>query len=405
MNEIVRPDSVISERASDARPRRALANVLWFILPLLALGAAAVWLITSGWLKVFDTGAPPVEKITFERIVLDGQGIHVKVRAGGSEPMTIAQVQVDEAYWTFTQRPQGPLNHLSSAWLDIPYPWVLGEKHEIKVVTKTGTTFKRDIDVAVATPRADSGQLGPQALLGIFVGIVPVVIGMLFYPVIRGLGREGLNFVLALTIGLLVFLVADTAKEAIELAVKAAPALQGIVMVTIAAALAFLVLFGVGRRHGTPTGLTLATYIALGIGLHNLGEGLAIGAAFAAGVAGLGAFLVLGFTLHNVTEGIGIVAPLADSRPSLTTFAGLALLAGAPAILGIWLGSLSYAPHWSALALAIGAGAILQVIVEVGTYLMRNAAKHGATWLSPSTLAGIIVGIGVMYATAMLVKF
>jgi zinc transporter ZupT len=288
--------------------------------------------------------------------------------------------------------------------LDIPYPWVLGEKHEIKVVTKTGTTFQRDIDVAVATPQADAGQLGPQALLGLFVGIVPVAIGMLFYPAMRGLGREGLSFVLALTVGLLVFLAADTLKEAIELAVEAAPSLQGIVMVTIVAALAFLLLFVVARRHGTPTGLALASYIALGIGLHNLGEGLAIGAAFAAGVAGLGAFLVLGFTLHNVTEGIGIVAPLADTRPPLATFAGLALLAGAPAILGIWLGSLSYAPHWSALALAVGAGAILQVIVEVGAYLMRNAAKHGTTWLSPSTLGGIVVGIGVMYATALLVK-
>jgi zinc transporter ZupT len=79
-------------------------------------------------------------------------------------------------------------------------------------------------------------------------------------------------------------------------------------------------------------GLALATYIALGIGRHNLGEGLAIGAAFAAGVAGLGVFLVLGFTLHNVTEGIGIAAPLTGARPSLLAFAGLALLAGGPAI-------------------------------------------------------------------------
>jgi zinc transporter, ZIP family len=404
MNEIIRPESVVSDVANSARAPRTLTNLLWFVVPLLALGVAAAWLITSDWLKVFDTGVPPVEKITFERVILDGQGIHAKIRAGGSEPITIAQVQIDEAYWTFAQRPPGALAHLSSAWLDIPYPWVLGEKHEIKLVTKTGTTFKRDIDVAVATPQAHAGQLGPQALLGLFVGIVPVVIGMLFYPAMRGLGREGLNFALALTIGLLVFLVADTLKEAIELAVEAAPALQGIVLVTIVAALVFLLLFVIGRRHGTPTGLALATYIALGIGLHNLGEGLAIGAAFAAGIAGLGAFLVLGFTLHNVTEGIGIVAPLTDSRPPLTAFAGLALLAGAPAILGIWLGSLSYAPHWSALALAVGAGAILQVIIEVGAYLMRNAAKHGTNWLAPSTLGGIVVGIGVMYATAVLVK-
>jgi zinc transporter ZupT len=404
MNELARPPSEFSKLPSDAKPPRTLSNVLWFAVPLLALVAAAIWLVAGDWLKAFETGAPPVEKITFERTILDNQGIHLKVRAGGSEPITIAQVQVDEAYWSFTQDPPGPINHLSSAWLHLPYPWVLGEKHEVKIVTKTGTTFKKDIDVAVATPQANIGQLGPQAFLGAFVGIVPVVIGMLFYPAMRGLGRQGLNFVLALTVGLLAFLFADSLKEALELATQAAASFQGIVMVCIVAAIAFLVLFVIGRRHGTPTGLALATYIALGIGLHNLGEGLAIGAAFAAGVAGLGMFLVLGFTLHNVTEGIGIVAPLADDRPSLATFVGLALLAGAPAIVGIWVGSLSYAPQWSALALAVGAGAILQVIVEVGAYLMRNAARHGSRWISPSTLGGLVVGIGVMYVTAMLVK-
>lgn len=404
MNEMVHSPSALSEAASGAKPTGNVASLLWFVVPLLALCLAAAWLIASDWLKAFDTGAPPVERVTFERMILDGDGIHVKLRVSGSEPITIAQVQVDEAYWSFRQNPPGPLNHLSSAWLDIPYPWILGEKHEIKVVTKTGTTFKKDIDVAVATPRPRLNQLGPQAFLGVFVGIVPVVIGMLFYPAMRGMGRQGLSFALALTVGLLVFLFADSLKEAMELAIKASPSLQGIVMVVIVAATTFMLLFAVGRRHGSPTGLAVATYIALGIGLHNFGEGLAIGGAFAAGVAGLGTFLVLGFTLHNVTEGIGIVAPLIDDRPSFPTFVGLAALAGAPAILGIWLGGLSYEPHWSALALAIGAGAILQVIVEVGAFLIRNAARHGATWLTPSTLGGLVVGIGVMYTTAMLVK-
>jgi zinc transporter ZupT len=174
-------------------------------------------------------------------------------------------------------------------------------------------------------------------------------------------------------------------------------------MVVVVAASAFLLLFGTGRRRGTPTGLALAGYIALGIGLHNLGEGLAIGAAFAAGIAGLGTFLVLGFTLHNVTEGIGIVAPLVDKRPSLPAFAGLALLAGAPAIVGIWIGSATYAPQWSALALAIGAGAILQVVIEVGAYLMRRAGPQ-QTWLTPAVLAGLLAGIAIMYVTGMLVK-
>jgi zinc transporter ZupT len=373
-------------------------------LPLLVLLLASAWLVTGDWLKAFDAGVPPVEKLTFERVILNNDGIHLKVRAGGSEPVNVAQVQVDEAYWTFRQEPPGRLNHLSSAWLRIPYPWVLGEKHEIKVVTGTGATFRKEIEVAVATPTGQSGQLLPQALLGAFVGIVPVVIGMLFYPAIRNVSRRGLDFVLALTVGLLAYLLVDTFEEAVELALGAAAAFQGIVMVVVAAAVAFLALLSVGRRHGAPTGAELATYIALGIGLHNLGEGLAIGAAFATGVAGLGVFLVLGFTLHNVTEGIGIVAPLAAKRPPLAVFAGLALLAGGPAIVGIWLGSLSYAPQWTALALAIGAGAILQVIVEVSAYLMRSATRSGGAWLSPAMLVGFVLGLGVMYVTAMLVK-
>jgi zinc transporter ZupT len=384
--------------------RNGYTNLLWFALPLLALIIAAAWLIKSDWLSAFDTGAPPVEKLTFERTILDSDGIHLKVRAGGSEDITIAQVQVNEAYWSFKQDPPGPIARLSTAWLHIPYPWVAGEKQGIKILSKTGTAFEKEIEVAVATPQSQLGQLGPQALLGIFVGIVPVVIGMLFYPAMRGVNRSGLNFVLALTIGLLAFLLIDSTKEALEFGIKSAPSFQGITMVLAVAATTFLVLFIVGRRHGTPTGLALATYIALGIGLHNLGEGLAIGAAFSAGVAGLGVFLVLGFTLHNVTEGIGILAPLLKSRSSLAIFAGLALLAGAPAILGIWLGSLSYSPQWAAVALAIGAGAILQVIVEVGAYLVRTTDETSTRWLSPATLGGLIIGLGIMYATGLLVK-
>jgi zinc transporter ZupT len=403
MNEIARPHIEAARPVAAARGLSS-RNLMWFALPLTAFLLATAWLFSSDWLQAFNTGAPPVEKLTFERTVLDSDGIHVSVRAGGSEPMMIAQVQVDEAFWTFRQDPPGELARMATAWLHIPYPWVVGEKHEIKVLSKTGAAFDKEIEVAVPTPQPHAGHLVPQALLGAFVGIVPVVIGLLFYPVLRGIGRRGLDFVLALTVGLLAFLFVDTLDEAFEAAGKAAPAFQGHAMVLLGAAAAFLVLFAIGRRHGTPTGLALATYMALGIGLHNLGEGLAIGAAFAAGAAGLGTFLVLGFTLHNVTEGIGIAAPLVGSRPSLPTFAGLALLAGAPAIAGIWLGSLSYAPHWSALALAVGAGAILQVVIEVGGYLMRSSGRDGAALLNPSMVGGLVVGVGLMYATAMLVK-
>lgn len=175
-------------------------------------------------------------------------------------------------------------------------------------------------------------------------------------------------------------------------------------MVILAASAAFLMLMAISRRGGRPSGLALATYIALGIGLHNLGEGLAIGAAFAAGAAGLGTFLVMGFTLHNITEGIGIAAPLLKTRPPLWRFAALALLAGGPAVIGMWIGSLAYAPQRSAIALAIDAGAILQVIVEVGAFLARSYGERLAGPLTPPILAGATVGVAFMYATAMLVK-
>jgi ZIP family zinc transporter len=164
----------------------------------------------------------------------------------------------------------------------------------------------------------------------------------------------------------------------------------------------FLVLLGIGRRQGSPTGLALATFIAIGIGLHNLGEGLAIGAAFAAGSAGLGTFLVIGFTLHNITEGIGIAAPILKVRPSIGTFVGLALLAGGPAVIGIWIGSLAFGPQWTALFLAIGAGAIAQVVVEVCSYIARD--KGSSALLSASSFSGLGVGVALMYVTAMLVK-
>ncbi|TIN46999.1 MAG: metal transporter [Mesorhizobium sp.] len=382
--------------------RKSRAALLWLILPLAALGLAITWLLVSDPLRNFGNGAPPVESLTFERTILSSDGIRVLVRAGGSEPMMIAQVQVDDAYWQFTQEPAGPLGRGATAWIHLPFPWVLGEAHAINIVTNTGATF--EIAVAVSTPTRNAGNLASQALLGVLVGLVPVAIGMMFYPVLRGVGRNGMNFLLALTVGLLAFLLVDATAEAFELAAESAAIFQGQAMVALAAAASFLLLMAVGRRDGVPTGLALATFIALGIGLHNLGEGLAIGAAFAAGAAGLGTFLVLGFMLHNITEGIGISAPMLKKRPPLWTFVGLALLAGGPAVIGLWIGSLAYAPQWSALALAVGAGAILQVIVEVTAYLMRSDGRGPAALTAPATMAGLAAGVSFMYVTAMLVK-
>ncbi len=386
------------------RPRRPLPRFLLVLAPLVLMLVAFVGIAALDPLRGFGNGAPPVEALTVERTVLDEDGIRLLVRAGGSEPMVIAQVMVDEAYWTFTQEPAGPIARGGTAWISVPYPWVLGEAHRVNILSSTGVVFAHEIGVAVPTPKASANQLRPQAKVGAIVGLLPVALGLMFYPALRGVGRDGMNFLLALTVGLLAFLLLDTTEEALSLAAEAAAQFQGSAMVWLAALASFLLLMAVGRWRGTPEGLSLAFYIALGIGLHNLGEGLAIGSAFAAGSAGLGTFLVLGFALHNVTEGIGIAAPMLRSRPPLWTFPALVLLAGSPAILGMWMGSLAVAPHWAALALAVGAGAILQVIVEVGAYLMRQNDGRQAALFSPAVLGGFLGGLAFMYATAALIR-
>ena len=150
--------------------------------------------------------------------------------------MTIAQVQVDDAYWQFTQDPPGPIARGATAWIHLPFPWVLGEAHAVNIVTNTGATFEHEIAVAVATPTHGPREpASPQALLGVFVGIVPVAIGLMFYPALRGVGRNGMNFLLALTVGLLAFLFVDALEDALELAGEAAALFQGPTMVVLAA--------------------------------------------------------------------------------------------------------------------------------------------------------------------------
>lgn len=392
----------MSVQTQSTRP--ALTRLLLVLGPLAAMLGAFAWIASLDPLRSFNNGAPPVEALTVERTILDENGIRLLVRAGGSDAMVIAQVAVDDAFWTFTQDPPGSIARGNTVWVQIPYPWVLGEAHLVKMLSNTGTAFEHEITVAVPTPKATASQLYIQALVGAIVGLLPVALGLMFYPAMRSVGRDGLYFLLALTVGLLAFLLIDVVLEAQEIAASAAALFQGPAMVWLAALASFLLLMAIGRWRGQPEGLALAFHIALGIGLHNFGEGLAIGGAFAAGTAGLGTFLVLGFALHNVTEGIGIAAPMLRVRPPLWAFAALTLLAGGPAVLGMWAGSLAYAPQWSALALAVGAGAILQVMVEVSVYLMRQNGDGQAVLFSPAVLSGFFGGLAFMYMTAALIK-
>jgi zinc transporter ZupT len=283
---------------------------------------------------------------------------------------------------------------------------VSGEPHEIKLVTSTGVTFDHLIAVAAETPQPDRTYLTTFALLGVYTGVLPVLLGLLWFPYLRSLGPKAWGFFLSLTMGLLIFLLVDTLEEALELAENVPGPLQGLAVLLLGFSGTMLLLFWLGARRGGQRDAGgspeyVALLIALGIGLHNLGEGLAIGAAFATGEIALGTFLVLGFTLHNTTEGLGIVAPLAKTRVNLGFLALLGLLAGAPTIAGAYLGGFTYSALLGVCFFAIGAGAIAQVVFELWKLLRRQLP---AGLGEPATALGLFSGLLIMYATGLLVS-
>ena len=379
------------------------------LVPLVLL-AGLLWLISrNGPGEALRGNVPPVERLAFQRVTLDEGGIHARVLNDGPDPVTIAQVNVDDAFWSFQIDGPRTLNHLARTAITVPYPWVHGETHRLKIITATGVTFEHEIAVALPTPRASGRVLGIFTLIGLYVGVLPVAIGLLWYPLIGRLGRGGLDFVLALTIGLLVFLFADAVHEGLEIADALPGSFQGFALFSLVAGAGFLALETLsawlrGRRRAVEGGheWTLALLVAIGIGLHNLGEGLAIGAAFALGEAALGTLLIVGFTLHNTTEGIAIVAPLARTKVRVADLVRLGLIGGAPTIAGAWLGGLLYSPVWSVVFLAIGAGAIAQVVAQIARQLAGERPVL-AFFSTRAALAGLVCGFAIMYSTGMLV--
>jgi len=405
-------DATISSAATTpdvATERDADAGFSWRwigmgLLPLVLLAIVlAIIVATDGGLG--ERNAPPIEVLNVSRVTLpEPDEIVLNVVNDGPDEITIAQVMVDDAYWTFTLSGDNTLRRLESTTITIPYPWVAGEAHAIGIISSTGIVFTADVPVAIESPQRNWATVARFALIGTYVGVIPVALGLLWYPFMRRLGAGPMRFILALTIGLLVFLVVDMWGEASEIALAAPGAFNAALILPIGALLAFMFLMAIGSRsRGEHDGLELAYRIALGIGLHNLGEGLAIGAAFALGEVALGVFLVIGFTLHNVTEGVGIAAPIVRKRPALKHFAGLALLAGAPAILGVWIGGFIFSPLWTTIFLAIGIGAIAQVIFEVWRIISRGSERSGLPALNWATFGGVAAGVAIMYATALLI--
>jgi zinc transporter, ZIP family len=382
---------------------------LWFALPLGLLALLAVVVTKGGLLSRLARDVPPVEELTVDRVRLTPGNIELDVVNGGPDPVTVAQVMVDEAYWAHTMTPGRTVERLARARIEIPYPWVAGEPHQIKLVTANGVTFDHEIAVAAESPKTDAAHFLTFTLIGVYVGVLPVAIGLLWLPFLRRLDRRWVHFALALTAGLLIFLAAEALHEALEIAGGVAGAFQGTGLVAIGVLVTWLILQAFGgarsKEHGaedpTKQRLRLAFLIALGIGLHNLGEGLAIGAAYAQGAVTLGAFLIVGFMIHNTTEGLGIVAPVAQDSPSLKTLALAGFLAGGPTIIGAWLGGLAYSPLLGTLCMAIGAGAILQVLGVL--YRVVGRETGGAAIWTPLNAMGVAAGLLVMYTTGLLV--
>ena len=384
-----------------SRPTR-FPNWVSAALPVVAVvGLIALFVFLDPIAKLRDV--PPVEAIAVERTVLTEGNIELHVRNDGPDEVTIAQVLVNDAYWNFTTDNDG-IGRLENATIDVPYPWEEDLPLGIALVTSTGATIEHDIEVATLTPEADAGTFGIYALLGVYIGVLPIAIGLLWFPSLRRASAKWMRFFLAFTVGLLAFLLVDTVEEGLEIAAETAAVLNGVGLFAIGALLAVALLTafeGWMARRGErfSGGLALAYLIAAGIGLHNMGEGLAVGAALATGEVALGTYLVLGFALHNTTEGLAIVAPMgrSEARPSLWHFAALGAIAGVPTIAGAWAGGFAFSPALTTFEFGIAAGAIAQVVWKIGSSMSRRESVTSG--LAP---IGFAAGLIVMYVTGLL---
>jgi zinc transporter ZupT len=398
--------SATTDEVRAERPGRLPAWLLW-LLPFALIAAAFGAFLAFDGPGLGERRGPPVEQLAVEQTKLRPGTIELTVRNDGPDAVSIAQAQVNDAFVQFSGADR-PIDPLGSATVHLRQPWIEGESYEVALLTSTGGTITHEIPVAVETPSNDLSFFGLMALLGVYVGVVPIALGMLWLPAVRRIPPSWLRIVMALTVGLLVFLAIDATLEGFDLAGEGSQAFGGASLVLLGGVVSFLLLTGASqwlaqRRRklaGAASADSLALVIAVGIGLHNLGEGVAIGSAYSAGALALGAFLVLGFALHNTTEGLAIVAPLAHLRPTLARLGALGLIAGVPAVLGAWIGASAFNSSLAAFLFGFGAGAIVQVIVQLAPSLRDDEGRI----LHERAVGGLLAGIALMFATGLLVN-
>jgi zinc transporter, ZIP family len=412
------------------------------LVPLVVLAAMVAFIFGPG--QQFLGAGTPLPEISIERIEFqEGGKIIAFIRNTGPIDVTVAQADVNDRIQQAAIEPSKELPRLAEAKVIIPFPWNKGEAYEIGVTSSDGTRFSKGVDAAAPAPTPDIEQAGFFALIGTYVGIIPVLAGLLWLPFIKRLSLRKYRFFLSLTAGLLVFLGIDALVEGGGIAAESvAGVFNGQILIALVTILSFLALMyasaklgerSKGRKeeevdklssynsiHASQAKRTLdqqqqhhlvvkpvamAMMISIGIGLHNFGEGLAIGASVVLGQIALSTFLIVGFMLHNTTEGFAIVAPLAKTR--VRRMVGkmiiMGLIAGVPTIIGTWIGGFIYSPIAAIIFLSIGAGAIFQVVFLIYQGMARAQDDGGKIMSDASIIAGFAVGMLIMYVTGLMV--
>jgi len=409
--------------------------VFFGIIPFAILSVMII-LILSFPSLFFIGQIKTLPEISIEKIEFENMKIIAFVRNTGHSEVTIAQADVNDRIQYAAMEPTNRLDRFENGKVIIPFVWNKGEPYRIGLTTEDGTRFEKKVEFATLTPQQTAAQASYFALIGTYVGVIPVMIGLLWYPFIRKLSVNKYNFFLSFTVGLLVFLGIDALIEGNEIIQRdISSAFHGqmlIIMVTILSLVSLIYISSklvksaeiktseypvysevskdeishVSSMQSPKQKLiikpvALSMMIAIGIGLHNFGEGLAIGAAALLGEVALSSFLILGFTLHNTTEGLAIVAPMARNKKlAIAKLLLMGLMAGVPTIIGSWIGGFLYSPIATIIFLGIGAGAIFQVVYSVGSWMYYNNNKVLA---SLPIASGFMLGILIMYITGLLV--